>query len=76
MDHIPAVPSRTVEGLETVPYVCEKSYDGGRFLTYPVRENEPQILPDIADEPGKILLWEYEKHHPTSVKDFAAFCKT
>ena len=76
MDHIPAVPSRTVEGLETVPYVCEKSYDGGPFLTYPIRENKPQILPDVADGPGKLPFSEYEKHHPTPVKDFEAFCQT
>ena len=75
MEHLPTVPTATVQGLETVPYVCEKSYDGGPFLTYPVRENRPEIIPDAANA-GKKFLWEYEKHHPTPNKEFEAFCQT
>ena len=32
MDHLPVASTGTVEGLETVPYVCEKPYDGGPFV--------------------------------------------
>ena len=75
MDHLPAVLNGTVQGLETVPYLCEKSYDGGPFLTYPIRENRPEIIPDAASA-GKQLLLEYEMLHPTPNKIFEAFCQT
>ena len=75
MDHLPAVPTATVPGLETVPYVCKKSYDGGPFLTYPIRENRPEIIPDAANA-GKEFLWQHEKRHPTPNEEFEAFCQT
>ena len=75
MDHLPAVPPGTVHGLESVPYVCEKPYDGGPFLTYPVRQNRPEIVPD-AGKAGKNPLREHEKLHPTPNKEFEAFCQT
>ena len=75
MDHLPSVPNATVPGLEIVPYVCQKSYDNGPFLTYPVRENRPEIVPDAAIE-GKASLREYERLHPTPNEEFEAFCQT
>ena len=74
MDHLPA--TRTVQGLETVPYVCKKSYDGGPFLTYPIRENKPHVIPDPANGSDKMPFWEYEKRHPTPNEEFEAFCQT
>lgn len=77
MDHLPVVPNQTVQGLETVPYVCEKPYDGGPFLTYPIREGKPQMTPDEAGIVDMVLpFWQYEKRHPTPNKDFEAFCQT
>lgn len=77
MDHLPVVPNRIVRGLETVPYVCEKAYDGGPFLTYPIREGKPEITPDEAGMPDTVLpFWQYEKRHPTPNEDFEAFCQT
>ena len=75
MDHLPSVPNATVPGLELVPYVCKKSYDNGPFLTYPVRENRPEIVPDAATA-GQAFLWEYERLHPTPNEEFEAFCQT
>ena len=75
MDHLPAARNGSVQGLEIVPYLCEKSYDGGPFLTYPIRENRPEIIPDAASA-GKQLLHEYERLHPTPNKIFEAFCQT
>ena len=75
MDHLPSVPNATVPGLEIVPYVCKKSYDNGPFLTYPVRENRPEIVPDAAIA-GKASLQEYERLHPTPNEEFEAFCQT
>ena len=74
MDHLPAVPTGTVHGLESVPYVCEKPYDGGPFLTYPVRENRPEIIPD-AGQAGENPLREHERLHPTPNKEFEAFAR-
>ena len=75
MDHLPVVRNGSVLGLERVPYLCEKPYDGGPFLTYPIRENRPEIIPDAASA-GKQLLFEYERLHPTPNKVFEAFCQT
>ncbi len=80
MEHLPAVPTRTVHGLETVPYVCKKSYDREPFLTYPIRENKPYFIPDTAANVniviGKSSILEYERLYPTPNKDFEAFCQT
>ena len=77
MDHLPVVPNGIVRGLETVPYVCEKPYDGGPFLTYPIREGKPEITSDEAGMPDTVQpFWQYEKRHPTPNKDFEAFCQT
>ncbi len=75
MDHLPVVPNGTVQGLDKVPWVCTKSYDGGPFLSYPIREDRPEIIPDAASA-GKQLLSEYENLHPTPNKEFEAFCQT
>lgn len=75
MDHLPVASTGTVEGLETVPYVCEKPYDGGPFLTYPIREDRPEFVSD-ADSAGKQLLLEYGRLHSTPNKVFESFCQT
>ncbi len=80
MEHLPAVPARTVLGLETVPYVHKKSYDRGPFLTYPTRENKPYFVPDTATNAnivtGKLPIREYETLYPTPNKEFEPFCQT
>lgn len=77
MEHLPTVPGRTVPGLETVPFVCEKPYDGDPFLTYPIREGKPHIVPDTGVVLEKAVpIWQHEKRHPTPNKDFEAFCQT
>ena len=75
MNHLPIASTGTVEDLEIVPYVCEKPYDGGPFLTYPIRENRPEIVPD-ADRASMQSLVEYERFHPTPNKIFESFCQT
>ena len=79
MEHLPAVPTRTVHGLETVPYVCKKSYDRGPFLTYPIREKKPYFIPDTANVTivtGRLPILEYERRSPTPNKELEAFCQT
>lgn len=75
MDHLPVASTGTLEGLEVVPYVCEKPYDGGPFLTYPIRENRPEIVPD-ADSAAKQLLLEQGRLYPIPNKVFESFCQT
>lgn len=75
MDHLPVVPNGTVQGLETVPYVCEKSYDGGPFLTYPIREKMFGMVTNTVNA-GSDLFWDYLKRHLIPNKDFEAFCQT
>ena len=75
MEHLPVASTGAVEGLTTVPFVCQKPYDGGPFLTYPIRVNRPEIVPD-ANRVGQQPLFEYERLHPTPNKDFESFCQT
>ena len=77
MEHLPTVPDRTDQGLETVPFVCEKQYDEGPFLTYPIREGKLHIVPDSSVVLEKAVpIWQHEKLHPTPNKEFEAFCQT
>ena len=76
MEHLP-VPKHSIhEEHKTVPYVCRNSYDGGPFLTYPIRENKPHVLPSASQTPGQLPYWQYEKLHPTPNEDLESFFQT
>ena len=44
MDHLPYQKNGVGTGRAVVPYVCLKDYDGGPFLTYPIREGVLQYV--------------------------------
>ena len=75
MDHLPIVANAIVPGLDNVPHVCKKPYDGGPFLTYPVREDRPEFTLDPA-RMAKEILRKSGKDDPSQTKDFEAFCQT
>lgn len=76
MDHFflpkAAIPIRP--GMDRVPYVCTEKYDGGPFLTYPLRKGRPWMVPEPTDE--EIPYSVHEERHPTPVKELESFCQT
>ena len=65
MDHLP-IPNHAVRNERAaVPYVCLKDYDGGPFLTYPVREGVAHALPPDGNIPGGSPYRQHEQTYPT-----------
>ena len=44
MEHLPYPKDVASAGPGPVPFVCKEAYDGGPFLTYPLRRKEPNPL--------------------------------
>ena len=44
MEHLPYPKDVASPGPGPVPFVCKEAYDGGPFLTYPLRRKEPNPL--------------------------------
>ena len=62
-------------GMDRVPFVCMEKYDGGPFLTYPLRKGRPWMVPDLT-EGYQFPYSVYENWHPTPVKELESFCQT
>ncbi len=76
MEHLPS-PLHSLHADKTkVPYVCKKPYDGGSFLTYPVREGKAYVLPAASSSPGQLPFWQHEKLHPTPKEELESFFQT
>ena len=69
MDHLPRPKDAVLSDFDRVPYVCQKEYDGGPFLTYPLRINKAHALPS-ADNTDYFL---YERCQPTPIRELEAF---
>lgn len=35
--------------MDRVPYVSVEKYDGGPFMTYPLRKGRPWMVPELAE---------------------------
>ena len=76
MEHLPS-PLHSLHADQTkVPFVCKKPYDGGSFLTYPVREGKEYLLPAGSSSPGQRSFWQHEKLHPTPKEELESFFQT
>ena len=53
MDHLLVSHPGRSDGRDTVPYICREPYDGGPFLTYPVRMGKTHVLPKAGAPPGQ-----------------------
>lgn len=77
MDHFllpkDAIPIRP--GMDRVPYVCTEKYDGGPFLTYPLRKGRPWMVPELTEE-HQLPYSVYENLHPTPVKELESLCQS
>ena len=65
MDHLPTPINAVTNDRTVVPYVCSKKYDGGPFLTYPIREGITHALPPDGNIPGGSPYHEHEQTYPT-----------
>ena len=65
MDHLPIPKNASTRDRVIVPYVCLKDYDGGPFLTYPIREGVPHALPPDGNIPGGSPYRQHELTYPT-----------
>ncbi len=65
MDHLPIPKNAVTNKRAIVPYVCLKDYDGGPFLTYPIREGVTHSLPPDGNIPGGSPYRQHEQRYPT-----------
>ncbi|KAL8723901.1 MAG: hypothetical protein Q9181_007091 [Wetmoreana brouardii] len=61
MEHLPLPRDVAAPGPSHVPYVCREDYDGGPFLTYPIRQGKAHVLVAVEElrhryDPSLILL--------------------
>jgi hypothetical protein len=73
MDILP-LPHKPTSLTAKVPYVCSERYDGGAFLSYPVRKGRPEMVTP-SFPPGADFLM-HEKANPTPVKKLESFYQT
>ncbi|KAI4209080.1 MAG: hypothetical protein LQ351_007945 [Letrouitia transgressa] len=75
MEHLPR-PKRA-ENYESavVPYTAVL-YDGGPFMTYPLRVGRPHVLPSYAESNNLMAYWRHEKRHPTPTPELESFIQT
>lgn len=76
MEHLPSPLHSLLDGQIEVPYVCSKSYDGGPFLTYPIREGKGYVLPAASTTSGQLPFWQHEKLYPTPKDELESFFQT
>lgn len=76
MEHLPSPLHSLHDDQTKVPHACSKSYDGGPFLTYPVREGKEHVLPAASSSPGRLPFWQHEKLYPTPKEELESFFQT
>ena len=76
MEHLPSPLQSLHDDQTTVPHVCSKSYDGGPFLTFPIREGKGHVLPAASSSSGQLPFWQHEKLYPTPKDELESFFQT
>jgi len=67
-------PKNSVRPVPSVRHRETEYYDGGAFLTYPLRKNKPWMIPN--DELGEINFRAHEAIHPMPHEELEAFLQT
>ena len=75
MEHLIRPTSAASQPYETVACISEK-YDGGEFLTYPVRVGRPHMLHSPYDLDSSLAFRARERQHPTPTKELESFFQT
>ena len=68
MEHLVRPTSAASQPYETVAFISEK-YDGGDFLTYPVRVGKPHMLHSPYDMDRSLVFRARERQHPTPTRE-------
>ena len=76
MEHLPSPLHSLHDDQTRVPYVCRKSYDGGPFLTYPIRGGKGYVLPAASSSSGQLPFWQHERLYPTPKEELESFFQT
>ncbi|MCJ1267073.1 hypothetical protein MMC22_006958 [Lobaria immixta] len=72
MDHL-SLPNDPVSvEFDRVDFVCREKYDGGPFLTYPLRKGRAYMVPAV----GHVSYLVHERLHPTPTSELEAFLQT
>lgn len=75
MDHLLLPENPLPATVDKVPRLCVEKYDGGPFLTYPIRKNKPWVVPDVNDS-LYLPYASYEKMKPTPKEEQESFMQT
>ncbi|MCJ1426053.1 hypothetical protein MMC29_003955 [Sticta canariensis] len=69
MDHLSLPNDPLFVESDIVHVVCEEDYDGGPFLTYPLRKDRAYMVPAA----GHVSYLDYELLYPTPVSELESF---
>lgn len=72
MEHLSLPRYRPVKEQILIPYVCEKPYDKGEFLSYPIRENIRFAI--LTSE--NVWADRHEQHFPDSIEQVYSLLQT
>ena len=56
MEHLHLPKNLSIPGPDYVPYVCTEDYDGGPFLTYPIRQGKSYILEAASEQQYRAVV--------------------
>ena len=72
MDHLSLPNDPLFVESDIVHFVCVEEYDGGPFLTYPLRKGRAYMVPAA----GHVSYLDYELLYPTPVSELESFLQT
>lgn len=72
MDHLSLPNDPVFVESDVVDLVCWEDYDGGPFLTYPLRKGRAYMVPAV----GHLPYLDHERLHPTPVSELESFLQT
>lgn len=72
MDHLSLPNDPVFTEFDVVDFVCQEEYDGGPFLTYPLRKGRAYMVP----AKGHVSYLEHERLHPTPASELEPFLQT
>ena len=76
MEHLPSPQQDLHDEQIMVPFVSKEPYDGGPFLTYPLRTGRYHIMPSASNTSGQLPFWQHEKLYPTPNEELESFFQT
>lgn len=72
MEHLSLPNNPVFVEFDIVNFVCQEEYDGGPFLTYPLRKGRAYMVPAV----GHVSYMGHELLHPTPASELEPFLQT